>query len=74
MTGWFLSSTRGDFRFTFPRGFIMGTQVEIRSGPNPCSNTSTVLCWTNASVWSDTGPETAQLFDCRGTLADSLTQ
>lgn len=74
MTGWYLVSTLGNQRFDFPDGFVIGTRVEIHSGPSPCSNSSTVLCWTTAFVWNNEETETAQLFNCQGTLVDSLTR
>jgi hypothetical protein len=33
-----------------------------------------VLCWTNASVWSDTESETVQLYNCQGGLVSSVTR
>jgi hypothetical protein len=72
MEGYRLRSVEGDQWYGFPENFeLNGVEVEIRSGPGDCARSDTVLCWTTEEIWDNAG-DTAELYDCQGTLIDTL--
>lgn len=66
MTDWYLLSTNGGQRFDFPQGYMLSLHVEVWSGVAPFYHSQGRLWWTEAGVWNDTAPDTAELYDCQG--------
>jgi len=73
MSGWKLISVAGNQTFTFPNGFILkkGQTVTITSGKNAYSNPPSVLKWTTANIWNNSG-DAAKLIDSTGRVVSSM--
>lgn len=62
--GWYIISTNGGERFTFPQGFTLNGTVVIRSGSFASANPPSALLWTSDTVWADSANDDAYLFNC----------
>lgn len=67
LTGWVLTSLRGETFFTLPEGTILppGGQLRVHSGPGASAGGPDDLLWTRESVWNNKG-DTAVLFGANG--------
>lgn len=73
MRGWSIRSRTGGQRYDFPPDFVLSGSVRVQSGPNSCSPSSSVLCWTTAYVWNNNG-DAASLYDCDGALVNTVSR
>jgi len=57
MTGWTLVSVIGPQTFNFPNGYTLapGTSVRIESYTGAGNNPPSILFWTNAAIWNNSG-------------------
>jgi competence protein ComEC len=57
LTGWTLFSVEGSQVFSFPAGFVLaaGGSVTVSSGSGAVDNPPSVLRWTTASIWNNSG-------------------
>lgn len=72
MTGWYLVSTNGSERFTFPAGYVLAGTVRIRSAQSEFFGRPGELWWTTDSVWDNHANDDAELHDCTGGLVSFL--
>lgn len=73
MTGWQLYSGQGEQRFSFPAGFVLMPDAEVRihSGPEAKAATPNDLVWTTRHIWRNEG-DTASLIDADGTVVSTF--
>jgi competence protein ComEC len=72
MSGWSVSGSKGDERYTFPTGCSLGPGASMRlhSGTDGIDAPPDDIYWTIKTVWNNTG-ETVYLWDAQGTQVDS---
>lgn len=74
MTGWRLNSGQGDQSYTFPAGFVLMPDAELRvhSGPGAAAPTAADQVWTNQPMWRNEG-DTATILDSDGNVVSSFS-
>jgi micrococcal nuclease len=74
LTGWVLKDESASHRYSFPRGFVLGSgaSVTVRTGCGADSSTALHWCNEGSAVWNNSG-DTAFLLDPAGNIADSRT-
>lgn len=74
MTGWRLFSGQGEQTYTFPAGFVLMPDGEVRvhSGPGAAAATGSDQIWTNRNMWRNEG-DTATLIDADDNVISSFT-
>jgi NADH-quinone oxidoreductase subunit B len=67
LTGWRLQSGEGGQAYSFPAGFVLMPDAEVRvhSGPSAAALAPSEQIWTHNHVWRDEG-DTATLLDAGG--------
>ncbi len=67
LTGWRLQSGEGGQAYSFPAGFVLMPDAEVRvhSGPDAAAVAANDQLWTKQHVWRDQG-DTATLLDADG--------
>ncbi len=72
MTGWTLVSVVGPQTYNFPASYVLsaGASVQIQSFTGAVSNPPTILLWTTAAIWANTGDK-AELRNQNGTVISS---
>lgn len=72
MTGWVIVSVKGNQRFGFPAGFVLGpgASVTVQSAEGSVNNPPAILLWTTANMWNNDG-DPAQLLDAQGNVVSS---
>jgi len=65
--GWSVSGSKGDERYTFPGGYVLGPgeTVKLHSGENGIDAYPTDIYWTQKTVWNNSG-ETCYLWNAQG--------
>lgn len=73
LSGWAVTGSRGDDRYTFPGGYILpaGQAVRLHSGEGGVDNPPYDIYWTTRNVWANDG-ETVFLWDANGNLVHQL--
>ena len=74
MTGWQLSSSAGEQTFTFPAGFVLMPDAEVRvlSGPGAVAASANDLVWTTLHIWRNEG-DSATLLDADGNAVSTFS-
>ena len=72
LTGWRLVSVTGSQTFNFPTGFVGSGTVQVKSAAPVFANTLSLLWWSTANVWSDSGNDDAALYNCNGDLVQTF--
>jgi len=67
MSGWSVTGSKGEDRYTFPDGYVLGPgeSVKLYSGSNGVDAWPTSIYWTTDNVWNN-GGETAFLWNREG--------
>ncbi|WP_349407923.1 S-layer homology domain-containing protein [Pseudalkalibacillus sp. SCS-8] len=75
MDGWTLVSVEGNQTYEFPSDFVLkkGATVKIVAGRGAVANPPTVLLWSKAYIWNNSG-DAARLYDPQGKLIDELSK
>lgn len=74
MTGWRLTSSQGEQVYTFPSGFVLMPDAEVRvhSGPGAAATTAGDQVWTLRPMWRNEG-DTATLIDAADNVISSFS-
>ncbi len=74
LTGWRLQSGEGGQAYSFPAGFVLMPDAELRvhSGPGAAAQAANEQMWTNQHVWRDKG-DTATLLDASGNIVATFS-
>ena len=74
MSGWSVTGSKGDERYTFPPGYVLaaGAVVRLHSGQNGVDAPPADIYWTTKNVWNNKG-ETVYLWDSQGNLVDTYS-
>ncbi|MBE2233976.1 MAG: NADH-quinone oxidoreductase subunit NuoB [Anaerolinea sp.] len=74
MTGWRLHSGAGDQSYSFPAGFVLMPDAEVRvhSGPEAAVAGPNDQVWTKRHMWRNEG-DTANLMDADGNVVSSFS-
>lgn len=67
MSGWSVTGSKGEERYTFPGGYVLGpgASVKLYSGKNGVDAWPTDIYWTDKTIWNNSG-ETAFLWNAQG--------
>jgi competence protein ComEC len=73
MTGWRLYSAVGSQTYFFPNGYVLGVgaSVQVQSYTAATSNPPSILFWTTAAIWNNTG-DRAELYNSGNQLVSSV--
>lgn len=74
MSGWSVTGSSGDERYTFPGGYILpaGQSMRLHSGQGGVDSPPYDIYWTDKNVWANDG-ETVYLWDAQGNKVHELT-
>ncbi len=74
LSGWSVTGSKGEERYTFPDGYILpaGQSVRLHSGENGTNAPPYDIYWTTKTVWANDG-ETVFLWDANGNKVHELT-
>jgi hypothetical protein len=72
MSGWSVSDSKGEERYTFPAGYVLpaGATVRLHSGQGGVDAPPADIYWTTKNVWNNDG-EVVYLWDAQGNEVDA---